>query len=235
MPRKTWPASGPRKPATGFNEAAARCRGKRRPLRPGARGRGGFNEAAARCRGKRLRRVRLGPDHARASMRPRPDAAENSRLQVRRFLPPRASMRPRPDAAENHRVARIRIRDSGASMRPRPDAAENGERRRVGGLGGGASMRPRPDAAENSVSPLGLMLRPCCFNEAAARCRGKRHHRRARPCGASASMRPRPDAAENARCRGCHCVVESASMRLRPDAAENSVATVAAGADAGLQ
>ena len=36
-----------------------------------------FNEAAARCRGKRLRQVQRGVPGGVASMRPRPDAAEN--------------------------------------------------------------------------------------------------------------------------------------------------------------
>ena len=36
-----------------FNEAAARCRGKRSPRRATTCRRFGFNEAAARCRGKR--------------------------------------------------------------------------------------------------------------------------------------------------------------------------------------
>ena len=85
-----------------------------------------------------------------------------------------ASMRPRPDAAEN-----LGVDDAGhgpreASMRPRPDAAENrGDRGRHGGVVL-ASMRPRPDAAENSSrTPLAptVVMR---FNEAAARCRGKR-------------------------------------------------------------
>ena len=62
----------------------------------------------------------------------------------------------------------------------------------------GASMRPRPDAAENARQPGSLDPRALRFNEAAARCRGKRphaleHQEEARP----ASMRPRPDAAEN--------------------------------------
>ena len=40
----------------------------------------GFNEAAARCRGKHMRGIVIdGPDGAGASMRPRPDAAENPR------------------------------------------------------------------------------------------------------------------------------------------------------------
>ena len=60
-----------------------------------------------------------------ASMRPRPDAAENnSALElVRTEL--KASMRPRPDAAENHHAHRRPAGDGRASMRPRPDAAEN--------------------------------------------------------------------------------------------------------------
>ena len=38
---------------------------------------------------------------------------------------PLASMRPRPDAAENVRLAARPCAIHGASMRPRPDAAEN--------------------------------------------------------------------------------------------------------------
>ena len=61
-----------------FNEAAARCRGK-----PGAVvawllwGASCFNEAAARCRGKPQAVHRVPRDRLAASMRPRPDAAEN--------------------------------------------------------------------------------------------------------------------------------------------------------------
>ena len=36
-----------------------------------------------------------------------------------------------------------------------------------------ASMRPRPDAAENRNQPRPGAGRSKCFNEAAARCRGK--------------------------------------------------------------
>ena len=59
-----------------------------------------FNEAAARCRGKRRRMLSLG-GQALASMRPRPDAAENDRLGPAVAASVPASMRPRPDAAEN--------------------------------------------------------------------------------------------------------------------------------------
>ena len=66
----------------------------------------GFNEAAARCRGK-LPTILPGPPADRdASMRPRPDAAENvaeGEAVIRRNA---ASMRPRPDAAENVEQAR---------------------------------------------------------------------------------------------------------------------------------
>ena len=90
-----------------FNEAAARCRGKPRSSRsPHPVTVTGFNEAAARCRGKPTRVGRTGSRRCDASMRPRPDAAENSHGP-----PPSArttetaSMRPRPDAAENVRLA----------------------------------------------------------------------------------------------------------------------------------
>ena len=79
MPRKNL--RGPRKKIEAlrsFNEAAARCRGK--PLRPFRRApapRRRFNEAAARCRGKPEGPTDLLPDSDTASMRPRPDAAEN--------------------------------------------------------------------------------------------------------------------------------------------------------------
>ena len=43
-----------------------------------------------------------------ASMRPRPDAAENTQQTNRSKLDEHASMRPRPDAAENSIMARLR-------------------------------------------------------------------------------------------------------------------------------
>ena len=81
-----------------------------------------------------------------------------------------------------------------------------------------APRRRRPDRAG-------------CFNEAAARCRGKgdqgmenvRHR-------AHASMRPRPDAAEKADLRpGSRRGTRPASMRPRPDAAEKAGAGVDVG------
>ena len=86
--------------------------------------RAGFNEAAARCRGKHglIRTCRF---LKYASMRPRPDAAENAARAEKLGMDESASMRPRPDAAENMERAYRDIGYNHASMRPRPDAAEN--------------------------------------------------------------------------------------------------------------
>ena len=111
---------------------------------------GRFNEAAARCRGKRPQRMPLGGG-VNASMRPRPDAAENILFLIRLIRIRIASMRPRPDAAENARED---------PNRTDPTAT--------------ASMRPRPDAAENQEVLAFVRQPPTGFNEAAARCRGKR-------------------------------------------------------------
>ena len=186
MPRKTPPrkSAAARALRGGFNEAAARCRGKRglhgqrfgrtgdasmrprpdaaenrRPARRTGQPRRGFNEAAARCRGKRREVLWTSRPVGRpASMRPRPDAAENSRRGSVEYAAMKvASMRPRPDAAENAAPRRRRLCPSAsASMRPRPDAAEN-----AGGRGGDLDRGGR-------------------FNEAAARCRGKQKYRPAR-------------------------------------------------------
>ena len=84
-----------------------------------------FNEAAARCRGKPfLCFPEIGRNPA-ASMRPRPDAAENALIHVPAPPIETASMRPRPDAAENPERHDALVPGLPASMRPRPDAAEN--------------------------------------------------------------------------------------------------------------
>ena len=78
MPRKTaWFVRSHCTVLSGFNEAAARCRGKPRTSTKAPSRSRCFNEAAARCRGKpgATRADAPGPDGA--SMRPRPDAAEN--------------------------------------------------------------------------------------------------------------------------------------------------------------
>ncbi len=160
-----------------------------------------------------------------ASMRPRPDAAENRGRGLRPGCRRRASMRPRPDAAENltsavgsigrqtdrfnEAAARCRGKPWAtqvmilpawvASMRPRPDAAENLTTAACSQRQPLASMRPRPDAAENpggDAHPIGRRPR--------------------------ASMRPRPDAAENPISTvSALTLLRDASMRPRPDAAEN--------------
>ena len=125
MPRKTPTSFAPRAVPICFNEAAARCRGKRGcpcATKPGSPG---FNEAAARCRGKHRHGETAHVPPARASMRPRPDAAENILCLLDGTAGGDASMRPRPDAAENGPDRRKRRRMLVASMRPRPDAAEN--------------------------------------------------------------------------------------------------------------
>ena len=100
-----------------------------------------------------------------------------------------------------------------------------------------ASMRPRPDAAENTRIACTTRRSARCFNEAAARCRGKLGApAAASEGGALASMRPRPDAAENVdeagAMFGAGCY---ASMRPRPDAAENICMLDAAGGTFELQ
>ena len=52
MPRKTHSESSFISRSVRFNEAAARCRGKRGARSEPEGSTGGFNEAAARCRGK---------------------------------------------------------------------------------------------------------------------------------------------------------------------------------------
>ena len=84
-------------------------------------------------------------------------------------------------------------------------------------------MRPRPDAAENLQPTQRGYRRQRCFNEAAARCRGKPQlGRQPQILFRRASMRPRPDAAENLQrmVTDGHAGI-GASMRPRPDAAEN--------------
>ena len=77
MPRKTAARGRAQRTPRGFNEAAARCRGKRGIDAPGFVPVSSFNEAAARCRGKPAGRCASAARYRRASMRPRPDAAEN--------------------------------------------------------------------------------------------------------------------------------------------------------------
>ena len=146
LPRRRTARRGCRR----FNEAAARCRGKPRAAPGGPRRLRRFNEAAARCRGKPHGAVDDDAETLAASMRPRPDAAENRPNPVV-WSPPAdaASMRPRPDAAENPLPLPRRL-----SHRARFNEAA-------------ARCRGKPLAP--AAAPAGAKR----FNEAAARCRGK--------------------------------------------------------------
>ena len=104
MPRKTMAIRATRAARTGFNEAAARCRGKLLRRRSMTSGAVCFNEAAARCRGK------LRPSRTPGSTPPCfNEAAARCRGKLPLLVRPdgtlRASMRPRPDAAENNGVS----------------------------------------------------------------------------------------------------------------------------------
>ena len=216
-------ASSPPPAARGFNEAAARCRGKRHP--PGRRGGcagAGFNEAAARCRGKpstpRARRA----GRTAASMRPRPDAAENLTGEGRDIVPGLASMRPRPDAAENDDAGRNERRstwsfnEAAARCRGKRTTASARSGRPTGFNEAAARCRGKLWNPDTGTRGQGR------FNEAAARCRGKLERVVLFLTGLTlASMRPRPDAAENPRSSAGGGCKRRASMRPRPDAAEN--------------
>ena len=198
MPRKTRSPPSPPARTPGFNEAAARCRGKPGAVAGSGCGRTArFNEAAARCRGK---------------PRPAPRRSDSDS----RFNEAAARCRGKPERHAAHLHVDV------ASMRPRPDAAENAIRR-----SDSPSTRSRFNEAAarcrgKHERPSGTASATSGFNEAAARCRGKRAPRRAdHHPHHHASMRPRPDAAENGDRHVGRPALRSASMRPRPDAAEN--------------
>ena len=148
---------------------------------------------------------------------PRKTNRRNSSRNLRHL----ASMRPRPDAAENLIPDCVEDADKGASMRPRPDAAEN---EAVTGFLVDHVRRFNEAAARcrgKRRRPAGRGRPRRCFNEAAARCRGKRavqgrgSARKTRFNEAAARCRGKPGAQRLARPR------RPASMRPRPDAAEN--------------
>ena len=98
-----------------FNEAAARCRGKPLHVASGYYTLRGFNEAAARCRGKPRRSPRRPTLTPVASMRPRPDAAENpttgrtSGRNSTRFNEAAARCRGKPPPIRRERVGGRRL------------------------------------------------------------------------------------------------------------------------------
>ena len=95
--------------------------------RRGRRASACFNEAAARCRGKLDSTLEVPGVLDAASMRPRPDAAENHApsVQVDLYLCGfnEAAARCR---GKHQQQAGAEEAEGRASMRPRPDAAENG-------------------------------------------------------------------------------------------------------------
>ena len=133
----------------GFNEAPAKCRGK--PAQPKASPWTccGFNEAPAKCRGK-------------------PQARGSG------LLGQCASMRPQRNAGENGMLPDARQLRFAASMRPQRNAGENASFRRVMGGFLSASMRPQRNAGENGMTDAGFAEYAARFNEAPAKCRGKR-------------------------------------------------------------
>ena len=236
MPRKT--ATGACSP-TGtyacFNEAAARCRGKPGSKSPrDAPAPAGFNEAAARCRGKRL------PAGTARTDRPRRfnEAAARCRGKLRRSalstcLKYGASMRPRPDAAENKRWHERCVAAEEASMRPRPDAAENDSAPAAGSRCTAsfneAAARCRGKRASSPSAPFPGP----CFNEAAARCRGKRRSsrrasRRARPSFNEAAARCRGKPVGRRWWSGIARSFNEAAARCRGKPAQNNRATITA-------
>ena len=139
-----------------------------------------FNEAAARCRGKRTPhgpiRIAVG-----ASMRPRPDAAENARAPARAarcaacFNEAAARCRGKPVRVDDPGLLPLGFNEAAARCRGKLVCTRPGP-----GTAAVASMRPRPDAAENARARRGLDRGTRSFNEAAARCRGKQTPRPSR-------------------------------------------------------
>ena len=136
---------------TRFNEAAARCRGKLPPPARRRRRPAGFNEAAARCRGKPGQVARQDVEALEASMRPRPDAAENLGGRGTRAWGCRRCFN--EAAARCRGKLQERVSQGSAGIRFNEAAARCRGKRRA--------------AATSGPTP------PRGFNEAAARCRGK--------------------------------------------------------------
>ena len=146
-----------------------------RPRRSSSRTRNRFNEAAARCRGKPAHGQRRLPDARLASMRPRPDAAEN------------------PQKGGNEKTAAtMGFNEAAARCRGKPPAIACSARSARRFNEAAARCRGKP----GSRAPGSRRVKPC-FNEAAARCRGKP------PAVSRVAGRPRRRFNEAAaRCRG---------------------------------
>ena len=157
----------------------------------------GFNEAPAKCRGKR-RICNLGERGWKASMRPQRNAGENSvEIGIEDIVLP-ASMRPQRNAGENSAILDLLRPTERASMRPQRNAGENVLPPGKAPSSTRASMRPQRNAGENIGHHGLLSVDTGCFNEAPAKCRGKPHQRRTQLLPyPHASMRPQRNAGEN--------------------------------------
>ena len=183
---------------------------KRAGYAPQVRDTQGFNEAAARCRGKTRGHAGGARRPRPASMRPRPDAAEKLAWpRLPESLRPLASMRPRPDAAEKPRCGTARgacsVRFNEAAARCRGKTFG-----RPPPLGSGrgfneAAARCRGKTRRCRVAGRVAGVPSFRFNEAAARCRGKTM---ASSAGSIGSLRFNEAAA---RCRGKTTLARSRS------------------------
>ena len=181
-----------------FNEAPAKCRGKRPKDGASQFPSSSFNEAPAKCRGKHVAIHHFGQGGELASMRPQRNAGENRQAVPVQPVRRRASMRPQRNAGENRCPPLVERTDDVASMRPQRNAGENfaGTARKresywvasmrpqrnagenvVAGLQpprcDHASMRPQRNAGENEGIRRRFLCDPDGFNEAPAKCRGK--------------------------------------------------------------
>ncbi len=172
MPGKTVPARWNAITDSGFNEAPAKCRGKRRAGTGRSRRRIRFNEAPAKCRGKPPEDAKPIPavasfNEAPAKCRGKPTMPTGT---LSGYM---ASMRPQRNAGENNFPCHRKSVVESASMRPQRNAGENAPITSRIASERGASMRPQRNAGENNVALLDYDIIRIGFNEAPAKCRGK--------------------------------------------------------------
>ncbi len=186
----------------------------------------GFNEAPAKCRGK-PNALRLRMELPAASMRPQRNAGENLPRTGPDLPRQRASMRPQRNAGENRRNSRSERAAARASMRPQRNAGENDRRRDHHGRPG-ACFNEAPAKCRGKRTPCIMPMRCASrFNEAPAKCRGKRMERIRQVLPEEASMRPQRNAGENEDRRRGVRPPRAASMRPQRNAGENPVVQVA--------
>ena len=155
--------------------------------------------------GKTSLTISGGSLESQASMRPQRNAGENERHRNPPSNPMAASMRPQRNAGENVGTIVNYQGDLWASMRPQRNAGENVDHVGLDVEFVVASMRPQRNAGENPAVPAPCPAPRSRFNEAPAKCRGKRVRFRAAPETAN-GFNEAP-----AKCRGKR---EAAFMRL---------------------